>query len=187
MTYKNLKEALAEVRDLIVKESKENLIAAKKGGGALENSIKGTPVSESGSSLMFQILMEDYATFVDKGVQGNDPEAQPKGALSRYNKAPKSPYQFGTGSYKGSGTLRGAIDKWVLQKGIPNVRDEKGRFIKRKTLVYLMTRSIWNTGIKPTYFFTNAQDRYSKGVQAKFAEAYSRDLSEQYINKRKNK
>ena len=55
MTYKNLKEALAEVRDLIVKESKENLVAAKKGGGALEKSIKGTDVSEEGSSLMFQI------------------------------------------------------------------------------------------------------------------------------------
>jgi hypothetical protein len=176
MTYKNLKEALAEVRDLIVKESKENLIAAKKGGGALENSIKGTPVSESGSSLMFQILMEDYATFVDKGVQGNDPEAQPKGALSRYNKAPNSPYQFGTGSYKGSGTLRGAIDKWVLQKGIPNVRDEKGRFIKRKTLVYLMTRSIWNTGIKPSLFYTEPYHKYLKNISKRLEKSYRVDV-----------
>ena len=30
MTYENLKDALAEVRDLIVMESKQNLIAAKR-------------------------------------------------------------------------------------------------------------------------------------------------------------
>ena len=72
MTYENLKDALAEVRDLIVMESKQNLIAAKKGGGALEDSIKGTPVTEDNDTLKFQILMEDYATFVDKGVSGTE-------------------------------------------------------------------------------------------------------------------
>ncbi len=184
-----LKHVIKEMNALglnIVSKAKSNL-SKNNSSGDLYNSLTYEVDETNPDDVKLNFYALDYAEFVDKGVQGNDPQAQPQGALSRYNKAPNSPYQFGTGSYKGSGTLRGAIDKWVVQKGIPNVRDEKGRFIKRKTLVYLMTRSIWNTGIRPTYFFTDAQDQYSRGVQAKFAMAYSRDLSEQFKNRKKKK
>jgi len=157
MTYKNLKEALAEVRDLIVKESKENLIAANKGGGALENSIKGTPVSESGSSLMFQILMEDYATFVDKGVSGTK---------TKYD----TPY-----SYTDKMPPPSALDKWTVRKGIAP-RDDKGRFMPRKTLQFLIARSIYRDGIKPSLFYTEPYHKYLKNISKRLEKSYIVDV-----------
>ncbi|MDB4459752.1 hypothetical protein N9015_01040 [Akkermansiaceae bacterium] len=157
MTYKNLKEALAEVRDLIVKESKENLIAANKGGGALENSIKGTPVSEKGSSLMFQILMEDYATFVDKGVSGTK---------IKYD----TPY-----SYTDKMPPPSALDKWTVRKGIAP-RDDKGRFIPRKTLQFLIARSIYRDGIKPSLFYTEPYHKYLKNISKRLEKSYRVDV-----------
>ena len=74
-----------------------------------------------------------------------------------------------------------------MQKGIPAARDEKGRFIKRKSLVYLMTRSIWNTGIRPTYFFEDAQETASRGIQRKFAKAYAKDIEDQIKEEQKKK
>ena len=157
MKYKNLKEALAEVRDLIVKESKENLIAANKGGGALESSIKGTPVSEKGSSLMFQILMEDYATFVDKGVSGTK---------TKYD----TPY-----SYTDKMPPPSALDKWTVRKGIAP-RDDKGRFIPRKTLQFLIARSIYRDGIKPSLFYTEPYHKYLKNISKRLEKSYRVDV-----------
>lgn len=157
MTYNNLKEALAEVRDLIVKESKENLVAAKKGGGALEDSIKGTPVTESGSSLMFQILMEDYATFVDKGVSGTK---------TKYD----TPY-----SYTDRMPPPSALDKWTVRKGIAP-RDDKGRFMERKTLQFLIARSIYRDGIKPSLFYTEPYHKYLKNISKRLEKSYRVDV-----------
>ena len=68
-----------------------------------------------------------YAKFVDKGVKGSKSN----------KKAPKSPYKF-TNKQPPSG----AIDKWVVRKGLKAARNEKGQFIKRKSLVFLIARSI---------------------------------------------
>jgi hypothetical protein len=159
MNTKNLTDALAEVRDLIIKESKENLIAAKKGGGALESSIKGTQVSEKGNSLRFQILMEDYATFVDKGVSGTK---------IKYD----TPY-----SYKDKMPPPSALDKWIVRKGIAP-RDDKGRFIPRKTLQFLIARSIFTKGIKPSLFYTKPYHKYLKDISKRLAKSYRVDVKD---------
>ena len=85
------------------------------------------------------------------------------------------------------GSLRGAIDKWVIRKGIPNVRDAKGRFIKRKTMVYLITRSIWNTGLRATNFFTDAQTQANKSISTKLAKAAASDIEIQFSDSIKKK
>tara|TARA_R110000737_G_scaffold339019_1_gene360566 strand:+ start:172 stop:690 length:519 start_codon:yes stop_codon:yes gene_type:complete len=157
MTYKNLKEALAEVRDLIVMESKQNLIAAKKGGGALEDSIKGTPVTEDNDTLKFQILMEDYATFVDKGVSGTE---------TKYD----TPY-----SYTDKMPPPSSLDKWTIRKGIAP-RDDKGRFMPRKTLQFLIARSIFKNGIKPSLFYTKPYHKYLKSISKRLDKQYRVDV-----------
>ena len=159
----------------IISKAKANL-NKNSSSGNLANSLTSKIEDENSNNPKLTFYSEDYGKFVDEGVQGNNPQAMPQGSLSRYNKAPMSPYRFGSGNYSGSGGLRSAIDKWVVQKGIPNVRDEKGRFIKRKSMVYLISRSIWNTGIKPTYFFTNALDSEIKGINRKLTFAYLKDL-----------
>tara|TARA_R110002126_G_scaffold108721_3_gene245422 strand:- start:10832 stop:11350 length:519 start_codon:yes stop_codon:yes gene_type:complete len=157
MTYENLKDALAEVRDLIVMESKQNLIAAKKGGGALEDSIKGTPVTEDNDTLKFQILMEDYATFVDKGVSGTE---------TKYD----TPY-----SYTDKMPPPSSLDKWTVRKGIAP-RDDKGRFMPRKTLQFLIARSIFKNGIKPSLFYTKPYHKYLKSISKRLEKQYRVDV-----------
>jgi hypothetical protein len=157
MTYENLKDALAEVRDLIIMESKQNLIAAKKGGGALEDSIKGTPVTEDNDTLKFQILMEDYATFVDKGVSGTK---------TKYD----TPY-----SYTDKMPPPSSLDKWTVRKGIAP-RDDKGRFMPRKTLQFLIARSIFKNGIKPSLFYTKPYHKYLKSISKRLEKQYRVDV-----------
>lgn len=170
----------------IISKAKSNL-NKNSSSGNLANSLTSKIEAKATDDPKLVFYAEDYGKFVDKGVQGNDPQAMPSGSLSRYNKAPMSPYRFGSGNYSGGGGLRSAIDKWVVQKGIPAARDEKGRFIKRKSLVYLMTRSIWNTGIKPTYFFTNAIDSEIRGINRKLTFAYTKDLRNNLENDVKRK
>ena len=170
-----LKNVIKEMNTLginVVSRAKSNL-SKNNSSGDLSNSLTYEIDQTDPDDVKLNFYGLDYANFVDQGVQGKDPQAMPQGSMSRYNKAPMSPYQFGTGSYSGGGSLRGSIDK--------------GKFIKRKTMVYLISRSIWYTGIKPTYFFTNAQDEEAQGVQLKFATAYSRDLSEQLKNSTKKR
>jgi hypothetical protein len=157
MTYENLKDALAEVRDLIIMESKQNLIAAEKGGGALEDSIKGTPVTEDNDTLKFQILMEDYATFVDKGVSGTE---------TKYD----TPY-----SYTDKMPPPSSLDKWTVRKGIAP-RDDKGRFMPRKTLQFLIARSIFKNGIKPSLFYTKPYHKYLKSISKRLEKQYRVDV-----------
>lgn len=135
--------------------------------GNLYNSIKyeqSVSRNEKSLNLRFSFPGADYAGFVDEGVRG---------ALSSA-KAPRSPFKFGTGSGP-SGGLRPAIDKWVVKKGIAP-RGAGGQFAKRKGMVFAISRSIYQTGIKPSYFFTNAYDRTLKKYSPKLEKAVTDDI-----------
>jgi hypothetical protein len=108
-------------------------------------------------------VAEGYAKFVDKGVKGSKSSA----------KAPNSPYK-----YTNKQPPSGVIDKWVVRKGIQGARDEKGRFIKRKSLVYAMARSIKLYGVKPTNFFTDAFNVAYKDLPQEFIKAYANDTQQ---------
>lgn len=135
--------------------------------GNLYNSIKyeqSVSRNEKSLNLRFSFPGADYAGFVDEGVRG---------ALSSA-KAPRSPFKFGTGSGP-SGGLRPAIDKWVVKKGMAP-RGAGGRFASRKGMVFAISRSIYQTGIKPSYFFTNAYDRTLKKYSPKLEKAVADDI-----------
>jgi len=135
--------------------------------GNLYNSIRyeqSVSRNEKSLDLRFSFKGADYAGFVDAGVRG---------ALSSA-KAPRSPFRFGSGSGP-SGGLRPAIDKWVVKKGIAP-RGAGGRFASRKGMVFAISRSIYQTGIKPSYFFTNAYDRTLKKYSPKLEKAVADDI-----------
>lgn len=159
MKTKNLKIALETLRDFIIEESRSNLIKAQKGGGTLENSLEGTKVKESKDSLSFDILMEDYGTFVDKGVSG---------VVTKYN----TPY-----SYKDKMPPPTKLDKWIVKRGIAP-RDEQGRFIKRKSLQFLIARSIYRKGIAPSLFFTNAYKTAIMNLDKRLEKSVKLDVEE---------
>ncbi len=124
-------------------------------------------VYDSGAVDM-SFVAEGYAQFVDKGVKGSKSSA----------KAPKSPYAFKTSSKIAN---IGAIDKWVVRKGLKGARDEKGKFIPRKSLVFGIATNIKLYGIKPSNFFTDAFNVAYKELPKDFIKAYAKD-TQQFLN-----
>ena len=126
-----LKEALGRFADGVVDKAQRNLTSQRRNvSGTLRDSIDyNLKESASGDSFSLDFLMEKYGMFIDEGVSG---------IKKKYN----TPY-----SYKSKMPPRGVIDKWVVRKRLSGIRDDKGRFISRKSLVYLIQRSIYQKGI----------------------------------------
>lgn len=163
MQLDNFKKALEVFRDKVIEESKQNLRKAGKGGGNLENSIKGGEVKVTDRSLQFEIEMVEYGTFQDKGVSG---------VKKKYN----TPY-----SYKQKMPPPSKLDKWIVKKGLAP-RDKgkfKGRTISavgfQKSIQFLIARSIFYNGIKPSLFFTKPFLKYSKDLPTELEVAFGLD------------
>ena len=153
-------------RDYVIKEAKDNL---KRTGhnntSSLANSLKGEIVVDDKYAIVgFQ--MNDYGTFVDLGVKGK----------TSSTKAPNSPYKFGSGTGRKGGLTQG-INKWVKQKGF-QFRDKKsGRFLSYDSTAYLITRAIFNKGIKPSLFFTKPFEAgYKKYIDIDLIKAFGQDV-----------
>tara|TARA_R110001606_G_scaffold34400_2_gene101560 strand:+ start:444 stop:968 length:525 start_codon:yes stop_codon:yes gene_type:complete len=127
----------------VVNRAKGNLQKAKGGGTNLEKSLSFKVVtSEEGFSVQF--YMDSYGTFVDKGVSGT----KVKRSFKDYKgKTISSPYKYTTKQPPSR-----VLDKWIVKKGIAP-RDEKGRFMSRKSISFLIARSIKRKGIQGISFF----------------------------------
>ena len=65
----------------------------------------------------------------------------------------------------------GPIDKWVRQKqAIKGIRDAKGRFIPRKTLVYLIRRSIGKYGYGGNDFINKAYNNIQQQILEQYGD-----------------
>jgi len=169
MQLNKVNKTIQMFRDYVIRESKDNL---KRTGhnntSALANSIKGEIFTEDGFTIV-GFTMANYGAFVDKGVKGK----------TSSNKAPNSPFKFGSGSGQ-KGGLTAGIKKWVRQKGFQFRSKEegsKGRFLSYDSTAYLITRSIFNKGIKPSLFFTKPFEAgYKKYIDVDLLKAFGQDV-----------
>lgn len=166
----SVKKELEYFANEIINRSKSNLTQKKKNvSKKLYNSLDyELKVSKNSFSLSF--MMEDYGTFIDKGVKGWDSSA----------KAPNSPYQ-----YKKKMPLEQVVqtlkslDKWIVRRGLAG-RDKKGRFISRESLKFAIFKSIQMKGIETTNFFTKPFDNAFKRLPDDLVESYGLEV-EQFI------
>lgn len=164
VSKKQTEIALKQFINEVVSKSRTNLARkGKNASGNLSKSISGT-YKVSDNSLQISFSMEDYGEFQDKGI---------KGAKSS-NKAPNSPFKFGTGTAP-KGMFKTAINAWVVRKGIAP-RNDKGQFQSRSEMLFNIRRSIYNTGIRPSNFFTDAFGVGFKGLDNTILEAYGLDV-----------
>lgn len=167
MQLKNTEALIKRFKDYVIQQSRSNLSRTRKNNTKeLYNSLKGEVVSE-GDYAIVGFKMSDYGKFQDQGVRGK----------SSSNKAPNSPYKFGTGSSKIKGGLTNGIEKWVKQKRI-QFRDKKsGKFISYKSTAFLITRSIYQTGLRPSLFFTKPfAAGKKKYIDGELGEAFTMDI-----------
>ena len=95
--------------------------------------------------------------YQDKGVSGKK---------KKYN----TPF-----SYKDKMPPSSALDKWSVRKGIAP-RDKSGKFIPRKSINFLIARSIYNKGIKPSLFFTKPFEKAYKDLPKDLVKGFINDI-----------
>ena len=178
MILRNVTELIQEFANKVVFESKFNAQKQAVSGNLLNSiSAKVTPpnITTKDRQFLITFFMEGYGKFQDAGVKGvKEGESQGK---KLYGKEFKYTSKGGKRGLKGMPPT-GALDRWsVRKKGFTSkVRDDKGRFIKRKTLVFLLARSIFLKGIKPTLFFTKPFEKYFAELPEQLAVAYGKEF-----------
>lgn len=163
----NTKEYLNAFAKYVIQQSRSNL--SKQGKNVdrkLYNSLD-KEIEVGANSFRMAFLMEDYGQFQDKGVKGK----------TSSTKAPNSPYKFGSGTGKKGGLTEG-ISKWVRQKRIQFKDRKTGKFLSYQSTSFLITRSVYHKGIKPSLFFTRPFEKAFERLPDELVEAYGLDLEE---------
>ena len=159
----NLLKALKIFEQKVLDAAKKNVQLkhdSTKLAESLDAEIKVMP-----NSIRMFFEMSYYGWFQDQGVKG----VKSGRSVSNY-------------SYKSKGGKKGlkgmpppsAFDKWTIRKRIAP-RDKKGRFLKRKSINFLIARSVFNHGIKPSMFFTRPFKEAYKQLPDTLIEAYGED------------
>ena len=157
---KNVQQELNRFAKYVIKQSRTNLTKGKKNSSkALYNSLD-YDINVSPNSFSLSFLMEDYGVFQDKGVSG---------IKKKYN----TPY-----SYTNKMPPPSKMDKWIVRKGLKGVRGKDGKFISRKSLQFMIARSIYNNGIKPSLFFTKPFQKAFTNLDKDIIKAYQLDVEE---------
>ena len=166
--FKNIQALLNDFRDKVVAEAKRG---APRETGKLADSIKSY-TKESKNSIQISFEMDEYGFYRDQGVQGDK-------SSNKGNGQSKSPYKFGTNSSligKAKGGMSGVMAKWAKRKGIQWKDRKSGRFMSHKSMGYLIARSIYSKGIRPSLFFTKPFEKYYNKLPDELMEMFAFDL-----------
>ena len=161
-------KALQRFVKYVTSQSKANLTRKDKNvRGKLYNSIKGN-AKVNPNSIEVSFEMEDYGTFQDLGVRGK----------TSSQKAPNSPYRFGTGSAKNEEGKKMVehIETWVRDRRIQFNDRESGRFLSYQQTAFLITRAVYNKGIEASRFFTKPFEKGFEKLPEEIIEAYALDV-----------
>ena len=157
----NVKDSLNKFVKYVVQQSRSNLTKGKKNvSKSLYNSIDyDLTVSPNSFSLSF--IMDEYGMYQDKGVSGTQ---------KKYN----TPFK-----YTNKMPPIKPLADWAKFKNI-RLRDAKGKFAKGnyKTIGFLISRSIYRKGIKPSLFFTKPFERSFKNLPDEVVKAFALEIED---------
>lgn len=163
---KNLQTELQSFGKYVVQQSRSNLTKQKHNVSKdLYNSIH-YKLEENNGNFDLAFIMDEYGTFLDKGVKGANPSLVKGGK----QKGGNSPYSF-----RNKRPPMQPIADWAKKRNI-RLRDKEGKFKKGnyRTIGFILQRSIFAQGIKPSMFFTKpflaAFDRYPELLSKAFAQ-----------------
>ena len=180
MERNNLEAILNKYAKIVVKQAKANLVSEGK-AGALSESITYKLETEANAFLL-DFLMEDYAPFVDEGVQGSNPSGIYKNNPNKtgVQRAPLSKFKYTTKMPPAK-----VFDKWSIKKGIaPRIEKGKagaGQFLPRKSVNFSIAKSIFFQGIYPTYFFSKPFNSNLVILDEGLLDAFALDVEDAII------
>tara|TARA_R110002153_G_C13294247_1_gene495114 strand:+ start:1476 stop:2018 length:543 start_codon:yes stop_codon:yes gene_type:complete len=160
MRLEEVKNTIHKFAQTVIAEAKNNL-KSKSTSGNLTNSIRYT-FSEQEKGFLISFWGDTYAKYIDKGVRGAKSsytgDEKPTKPFDR-----KQPYAYTTKMPPPS-----KLDKWIVRKGL--APRQKGKFTGRKvstvgfkkSIQFLIARSIFSKGIKASLFFTKPFEKEFK-------------------------
>jgi len=168
MDTKNIENYLKSFGQNVVDDSKK-LLYSEKGSTALGKSIR-FKVTEDANGFSTKFYMDDYGTFLDKGV---------KGTKSNYIENKNTDY-----SYTTKMPPPGIIEKWIKKKGLKgrvqkewkSAGNRGGQFITNKSFAFLIARSIKQKGIKSISFFQKPLSLWYDKLQDDFLKILKLDI-----------
>ena len=161
MQLRETQKVLEAFKDFVIQQARTRLTKNKKNvSKELYNSLKGN-VKEMPNSIAVDFEMEEYGVYQDKGVSGTE---------KKYN----TPY-----SYKSKMPPIKPLADWAKSKNI-RLRDEQGKYKKGNynTIGYLIARSIYKKGIKPSLFFTKPFEQAFKKLPNELTESFGLDVED---------
>lgn len=167
--FKNVEKSLNEYAKRTIKRAQEilntpNALGLKKGRkksntGRLADSLGSSLINKGGRFIVSFLSSANYASIVEEG--------RDKGAKM----PPVTP-----------------IDSWIVKRNIKGTRDAKGRFIKRKSLRFLIRRGISKNGIKAFPFMKTAMNEEFNKYPPELQDALIADMEDVIFDKfQKNK
>ena len=164
-----VKNALDKFGKSVVKQSRTQLSKKKKNASkALYNSID-YDLKVSKNSFQMSFSMEDYGTFVDKGVKG---VGGTKADGTQWKKKRVVGSKF---KYTNKKPPASAFNNWIVRKGIAP-RNKGGQFTTRKGLQFAIANSVYHTGLETTNFFTRPFEVAFKQLPDQLVEAYGLEV-----------
>ncbi len=172
MQFINTIQAMQKLGGKVVKEGRGILKKKKKttSQNTLYNDYDYLVTADKNSvTLEFEFGgAEDYWAFVDEGVRGAG-GYKGKGKM----RGQGSPFKFSNKM-----PPRGVIDRWIVSKPLKAARKD-GKFIKRKSLAFLIQRAIYQRGLTRTQFFSKPFTQQLKKQTDAIVEAFGEDLEKQ--------
>ena len=170
MNTKNIENYLNSFGQNVVDDSKK-LLHSEKGRTALGKSIRFKVVpTATGFSTKF--YMDDYGTFLDKGVSGNKKKQSFQDWKGR---GMSSPY-----SYTTKGPPIDILSKWIKRKGIKPKGLGRGRSKDTGQYIsgfaYLISKKIKREGIKSLAFFQKPLGLWYDRLQDDFLKIFKQDV-----------
>jgi len=160
MLDKFVRDELNKFAKYVIQQARTNLTKKRKNVSRELYDSLNFNIEENNGKTSLSFEMEDYGKFQDKGVSGKE---------KKYN----TPYK-----YTDKMPPTRAFDKWVIRKGIAP-RGKGGAFAKRQSLKFLIARSIYKKGIRPSMFFTKPFEEAFKRLPDELVEAYSIGIEKQ--------
>lgn len=161
-----VKDALELFGKRVQQQARANLTKEdKKDTKKLYNSVT-FKVQEHKNSFHLSFGLTDYAMYVDQGVKGRISGA----------KAISSPFRFGTMTGPKYG-LRIAIGFWVRRKKIQFRDRHSGKFLNYNQTAWIITKSIYNKGLRTTNFFSKPFENEFKKLPDELITQYGLEVN----------
>ena len=155
------KESLNKFAKYVIQQSRTNLSKSKKNVSSDLYGSLGYDLQVNPNSFSLEFYMADYGQFVDQGVSG---------IKKKYN----TPF-----SYTNKKPPMQPLADWAKARRI-RLRDEKGKYKKGnyRTIGFILQRSIYEKGIKPSLFFTKPFEKAFDNLPDDLIKRFGLDLDD---------